>query len=228
MPLRVMHIAEVGLRVKDLARMATFYQEALGLEIVRAYWGVATAREAVRVLEESAARSEAQLKDARQRFDVGLTAPNEVAGFEAQRSNERSQLIQAENLREGSLIELRRLIGIPQETIVDLTDALDAAAAATPSGAVDQLVKEALDSRAERKALTLRIGGAEEREKAASTGNKPTVSLGGGVDYANPNPKHFPRQDKLQRSWDVGVNVNWNFVDFGRSRSQVADSRAPG
>lgn len=32
-----MHIAEVGLRVKDLPRMVTFYQEVLGLETVRAY-----------------------------------------------------------------------------------------------------------------------------------------------------------------------------------------------
>ena len=37
MALLVMHIAEVGLRVKDLARMVAFYQEVLGLEIVRAY-----------------------------------------------------------------------------------------------------------------------------------------------------------------------------------------------
>ena len=37
MALRVMHIAEVGLRVKDLTQMVTFYQEVLGLEIVRAY-----------------------------------------------------------------------------------------------------------------------------------------------------------------------------------------------
>ena len=37
MALRVMHIAEVGLRVKDLSRMAAFYQEVLGLELVRAY-----------------------------------------------------------------------------------------------------------------------------------------------------------------------------------------------
>ena len=37
MALRVMHIAEVGLRVRDLARMVAFYQEAMGLEIVRAY-----------------------------------------------------------------------------------------------------------------------------------------------------------------------------------------------
>lgn len=37
MTLRVMHIAEVGLRVKDLAQMVRFYQEVLGLETVRAY-----------------------------------------------------------------------------------------------------------------------------------------------------------------------------------------------
>jgi len=37
MALRVMHVAEVALRVKDLARMVSFYQDVLGLEIVRAY-----------------------------------------------------------------------------------------------------------------------------------------------------------------------------------------------
>jgi catechol 2,3-dioxygenase len=34
---RVMHIAELGLRVMDLPRAVAFYQEVLGLEIVRAY-----------------------------------------------------------------------------------------------------------------------------------------------------------------------------------------------
>ena len=37
MTLRVMHIAEVGLRVTDLPSAVAFYQEVLGLEIVRAY-----------------------------------------------------------------------------------------------------------------------------------------------------------------------------------------------
>jgi outer membrane protein TolC len=77
----------------------------LRLEIVRAYWAAATAREAVRVLEESAARAEAQLRDARQRFDVGLIPPNEVSSLEAQRSRERAQLIEAGNVREAALID---------------------------------------------------------------------------------------------------------------------------
>jgi len=37
MTVRVMHIAELGLRVTDLPRAVAFYQEVLGLEIVRAY-----------------------------------------------------------------------------------------------------------------------------------------------------------------------------------------------
>ena len=79
---------------------------------MRAYWAAATAREAVRVLEESAARAEAQVTDAKQRFEVGLIPPNEVSSLEAQRSRERAQLIEARNLREGALIDLRRLIGV--------------------------------------------------------------------------------------------------------------------
>ncbi len=87
-------------------------------------------------------------------------------------------------------------------------------------------MKQALDSRTERKALTLRIGGAEARQQAALTSTKPTIAFTGGVDYANPNPRIFPRKGKWQESWDVGVNVNWNFLDFGRARSQAAEASA--
>jgi outer membrane protein len=199
----------------------------LRLEIVRAYWAAATAREAVRVVEESLARAEAHVADAKQRFDVGLIPPNEVSSLEAQRSRERAQLIEASNIRESALIELRRLAGIDQETILELTDSLEAGGAggAGWAGAPD-LIKRALESRPERRALTLRLGGAEARQQAALTGNKPTVAFAGGVDYANPNPRIFPRKGEWQESWDVGVSLNWNFFDFGRSKAQAAEAAA--
>jgi outer membrane protein TolC len=56
--------------------------------------------------------------------------------------------------------------------------------------------------------------------------NKPSIAVAGGVDYANPNPRIFPRKGEWQESWDVGVNVNWNFFDFGRTRSQLAEAAA--
>ena len=201
----------------------------LRLEIVRAYWAAVTAREAERVLEESTARAEAQVLDAKNRFDVGLIPPNEVSTLEAQRSRERAQLIEATNIREGASIELRRLIGVPQETVIELTDTLDAGAqgAQGAQGAdVADIVKKALETRTERKALSFRLGGAEERQKAALTTRKPTVGLAGGFDYAKPNRKIFPVTNLWDESWDVGVNVNWNFFDFGRAKSQAAEAAA--
>jgi len=222
-------------RVDALERAATAEAQAvsadietsradLRFEVVRAYWAAATAREAVRVLEESAARADEQLRDARLRFDVGLIPPNEVSSLEAQRSREQAQLIEASNLRESAFIELRRLTGAAEESVVELADSLDT----TVAGAQDStaLVREAFNQRPERKALTLRIGGIEARQQAAETGNKPVVAVGAGVDYANPNQRIFPRKGEWQESWDLSVNVSWPFFDFGRTKAQVAEIAA--
>ena len=202
-------------------------QADLKLEIVRAYWAAATAREAVRVLEESAARAEAQLGDARQRFNVGLIPPNEVASLEAQRSRERARLIEAGNVRDSTLIELRRLIGVAPTTVIDLSERLDDGAAPTTAAAtVDAMIAQAMESRPERRALEQRIGSAEARQQAVLAATKPTVSIVGGLDYANPNPRIFPRQSEWRESWDLGVNATWNFFDFGRARAQAAEVSA--
>ena len=226
-------------RVDALERAAAAEAQAVGadiettradlrLEIVRAYWAAATAREAVRVLEESTARADAQLRDARQRFAVGLVPPNEVSSLEAQRSREQAQLIEASNIRESTLVDLRRLIGADPETVIELADLLDQAGASSASGAsgAGALVQEALERRPERKALNLRLDGVEARQQAAMTANKPIVAVGAGVDYANPNSRIFPRKGEWQESWDVSVNVSWAFLDFGRIKAQVAEVAA--
>lgn len=228
-------------RVDALERAAVAEAQAAGadietaradlrLEIVRAYWAAVTSREAERVLEESVSRAEAQVADARNRFDVGLIPPNEVSSLEAQRSRERAQLIEASNIRESALIDLRRLIGASPDTVIELSDSLEVGSREPGAGnreiGMADLVKQALDARPERKALSFRMGGAEARQQAALTATKPTVSFTGGVDYANPNPRIFPRKGEWQESWDVGVSVNWNLLDFGRAKSQAAEAAA--
>ena len=209
----------------------------LRFEIVRAYWAAATAREAARVIGESVARAEAQLNDARQRFAVGLIPPNEVSSLEAQRSREQAQLIEARNLQESTLIELRRLVGAPHDTVIELTDTLDAVlggsgrfgevrGGAGRAGGSEPLVNEALAARPERKALTFRIGGAEARQQAVLALNKPTVAVGSTVDWANPNAKIFPRQSAWLNSWELGVSVGWAVFDWGRTKAQASEAAA--
>ena len=197
----------------------------LRFEIVRAYWAGVTARESVRVLEESVTRAEAQLKDAHQRFDVGLIPPNEVTSLEAQRSREQAQLIEAKNLRESTQVDIRRLIGADPDTAIEFVDSIDLAPEAQNPG-VPVAIKEALDQRSERVSLTQRIEAANERAKAASTQNKPVVGVAGGFEYTNPNRKRFPVQDTWQNSFDLGVNVSWSFLDWGRTKAQITEATA--
>ena len=197
----------------------------LRLEITRSYWAVATAREAAQVIEESVARAEAQVKDARDRFAVGVIPPNEVSSLEAQRSRELAQLIEARNFRESTLVDLRRLVGAGPDIVIELAEGLDTGSTGS-TGSVEAVVAEALRQRPERKSLTFRIGGAEAREQVALTGNKPVVGFGAGVDYANPNAKIFPRQGIWQTTWDLSVNATWMFFDGGRTKAQASEARA--
>ena len=99
----------------------------LRLEITRGYWAVVTAGDSVNVLTESLRRMDATLEDVRNRLKVGLIPPNDVLSVEAQRSRQQVLLIQARNLREQALADLRRLIGAAPNTPIALQAQLDAA-----------------------------------------------------------------------------------------------------
>jgi outer membrane protein len=152
----------------------------------------------------------------RSRFDVGLVPPNEVSSAEAQRSRQQMQLIEARNLRGSVLEELRRLTGMSGD--IEPADPLDAGQA--PPATADAV------ARAERQALVDRVAAADERRRAVHAGRRPTLALTGSVDYANPNPRIFPRRDDWRESWEVGVSVNWTLWDGGRVAAETAEAAA--
>jgi outer membrane protein len=50
------------------------------------------------------------------------------------------------------------------------------------------------------------------------------VALGGGFDYARPNPRIFPREASWRESWDAGLNVSWPLFDGGRTRAETTEA----
>jgi outer membrane protein TolC len=190
----------------------------LRLEVIRAYWALATATESVRVLTEAVERADAHVRDVRSRFDNGLVPPNEVSSAESQRSRQQLQQIEARNLRSSVLEELRRLTGITEE--IEAVEPLEPAGIAGAAGDLTPAV------RAERQALVDRILAADERRRAVEAGRRPTVAVTGAVDYANPNPRIFPRRDDWRESWEVGVTANWSLWDGGRVAAETAEAAA--
>jgi outer membrane protein len=192
-------------------------QADLRLEVVRAYWALVTATDAVRVVEEGLSRAEAHLRDVRSRFDNGLIPPNEVSAVEAQHARQQLQLIEARNQQRSVLEDLRRLTGV-DDTIVPIGRLSAPTSSQTPATGTAQ--------RAEVVALEARIAAADERVVLVAAGRKPSLSFTSAVDYANPNPRIFPRSDRWQTSWELGVTASWIVFDGGRIDAESAEAAA--
>jgi outer membrane protein len=203
-------------------------QSDLRLEVTRAYWALVTARASLEVLEQGVARSQAHVNDANQRFTAGLVPPNEVSSASAQEARARMLAIEARTQRDVTSAELAHLIGVtpdqPLEPTADL--ARETTAFAGQRLDVGPLVESARAARQERRTLQQRVAAADAQRDAAAAGRFPTVQFLGGLDYARPNPRIFPRADIAQDSWDVGVGATWSLWDGGRIVAEVAQARA--
>jgi outer membrane protein TolC len=199
-------------------------QADLRLEVTRAFWALVTARATVDVLEGGVTRAQAHLADVRQRRGAGLVPPNEVASAEAQESRARMLAIEATNLRDVAMADLGRLVGVDAAQPIEPAEDLENPGAT--SRAVEGLLVEAQAARQERRALLLRIESATDRRAGAAAGRRPQVGLSGGVDYARPNPRIFPRADQWNESWDAGLHVRWSLWDGGRVTAELAQASA--
>ena len=187
----------------------------LRLEVARAYWALVTASETVRVVQEGLVRADAHLRDVRSRFDNGLIPPNEVSSVEAQRAREEMELIEARNLQQSITEDLRRLTGITGEMVP-----VEPLAASVRGSAGDT------PQRPEIAALTSRIDAAEQRLEAIHATQRPSLSIVGVADYANPNPRRFPLEPLWRTSWEVGISGTWTLWDGGRTAADLAQASA--
>jgi outer membrane protein TolC len=195
----------------------------LRLEVARAYWALVTARDTVRVLEAALDTADRSLADVRNRVEAGLLPPNDVSRSEAQRARQELLLIEARGRVDSVTVDLDRLLGLPDGTPIETTEGLETPA--PPSRDAASLIGDALKQRPELAAITNRTQAQQARIAAIATARKPTIAIASGVDWANPNPRIFPRQDRWQESWDVSVNLSWQLFDFGKNAAERTEAQ---
>ena len=64
------------------------------------------------------------------------------------------------------------------------------------------------------------------RRLAILAGRRPNLNVTGGVDYANPNPRIFPRREAWQDWWEVAITANWTLWDGGRIAANADEAAA--
>jgi outer membrane protein len=209
----------------------------LKLEITRAFWALVTARETEAVLARSLEAINRQVDDLRSRLASGLIAPNDLSSAEAQASHQRLLALEASNQRAIAEADLRRLTGVRSERIDARVTEADTRAVAPERGTVavtgppsspepGKSASVPVSTRPERRALEQQAASADARADAIDASGRPQIAVGGGYDYARPNPRHFPRSGEWDTSWDVSVNLTWSLWDAGRRAADAGEARA--
>ena len=195
------------------------------LDATRAYWWLVTARNTVRVFEESLARTDAYVSDVKARVDAGVLPPNDVLSAQAQRGRQYVRLIQARNDEALAELDLARLVGAPPGTHIMTTTTADQPAAGMSevgSATAADLVDRALAARSERAALTERSAGLRSSAMAALANTRPYLSSTIAVEPSRPNMRFLPPTDAWKTSWLAGINVTWPLFDSGKAKAEHA------
>jgi len=196
----------------------------LTLEATSAYWSLVTGRESERVLAEALGSYDGHLRDAQNRREQGLAARNEVLAVQVERDRAELWRLQARNAAELSAANLRRLLDLPGDTVVEASEPLSAPPAANPERAA--LEQAALEARPELKALQARVAAAEAGVRVQRAAAWPQLSLNAGYDYARPNSRILPLSDEWRHTWNLGLTVGVVAFDGGRISAATAQARA--
>ncbi len=148
-----------------------------------------------------------------------------VESQEAEAEQTADQLNYLAQLREE---QVRLLIGAPdgERLVVGEDVRAELAAGNAGAGGLDDLMTTAKRQRLEFKALDTGIQANESQQSAEIANLLPRLSAFGVVDYANPNPRVFPAQDKFTLTWSVGAQLTWTLNDALTSRTTQHRLRA--
>lgn len=199
------------------------------LDVMRAYWTLATARASEKVLVESLARTDAWVDDVKARVDGGLLSPSDLQSAQAQRARQYVRLLQARNEASLAELDLARLIGAAAGSKITLTSPVEQAlpkVAEVAALSTDDMIARALRQRGERAGLVARGEGLRQSAKAAIANLKPYATAQGWIEGAKPNSRIVPPVNEWRDSWTLDIKFIWPLFDSGRSRAQAASFTA--
>jgi outer membrane protein TolC len=70
--------------------------------------------------------------------------------------------------------------------------------------------REASQQRLELKVLAENEQALRDQASLTSAGNYPRLDANASAQYANPNQRFFPQEDKFRGTWDAGVVLSWS------------------
>jgi outer membrane protein TolC len=185
-----------------------------GQEARLAYYEWIRAQLQVLVAQRQLAQVQAVLGQVRALAEVQRLSKADLMRVESQEAEAEQVLAQLENLDALREEQLRILIGAgSNEKLTAGEDVRVQITNASAGGDLEQAVATARKTRLEFRAIDEGISAKEKQRSAEKADRYPKLSAFAIADYANPNPRIFPQEDKWDFTWQAGVQLTWTIND---------------
>jgi outer membrane protein TolC len=153
------------------------------------------------------------LEQVRALAEVQRLSRADLLRVESQEADAEQVVDQLTNLAQLREEQLRLLIGAAPNESLAIGEDIRGETTANGAGALDDLVGVAKRQRAEFKALDAGVQAKESQLSSEKANLWPRLAAVGVVDYANPNQRVFPQEDKFKLTWAVGAQLTWTLND---------------
>lgn len=192
-------------------------------DITTVWYNLFVAKESKKIIEANIGLLNNQKKDVQNFVNQGISLPNDLLKIELAITNLQSSLIVINN----NIIQLKYnlclLTGVETDKNIDISETLPVTS--KQDGALDTYIASAVKKRPELKELDIRKKQADIDLKITKGNYLPVISLGGRVNYDQPNQRTFPNKEVLYSTWDAGAYLNWNLSELFTNRQKIKESK---
>lgn len=195
-------------------------EQATKYSAIEGYYGLLAYQELQSVYHEAVDNLQGHLDNVQAQYNVGTKAKVDVLSSDVSLANAKTTAITADNNVAVAESNLNNILGLPLETKLNLADhqlPFD-----TYNISLQEATDYAMKYRPEVLQAAIAVQEAERNIDIADAGNKPTVAITGGNDWAD---NTFPGIDANKRSWKVAAGVTYNFYDGGATKAKVNQAK---
>ncbi|MBN1238077.1 MAG: TolC family protein [Gammaproteobacteria bacterium] len=184
------------------------------LDVAARYIDVLRAGSAAAVAEGNVSSLAAHLREVEDMYRGGSVPRNDFLAAAVSLADAEQRLLQARNGLDAARAAYNRALGRRLTEPVGLEPALPDVDERLETSSLDGLTALAVEQREELRSLEAAADALEARADSAAAATRPQLALTGGYT--------FLENDVLSREdyWTLGIGVQWNAFDSGRSRSR--------
>jgi outer membrane protein len=223
-----------GWRAKNFLESSQFLEKAATLDIERdkievknnitaAYLNLLKLQTSRQVITESGNVLRSRLGDIKSYVKNGTALENDQLKAEIAVSQLDLTAKEFDNAIEVANFNLDLMLGLPTVTRIEV-DKKMLFEEKSMSDLTNYLAS--LDTRPDLMAADLRSKATAKGVEIAKGAMLPTISVGGNAYLNNPNQRVFPQENAFKGTWDLGIQLSYNFTSLYTSKAQIQEAQA--